>query len=1490
MKRERLLLRRRHTAARSFTARHQPCHFRRLGFEWLEDRRMLSTIQWTNRSTFSGTDDNRFDDVFGAMQNQAIAVVDAAIASWQRVIDNFNYSDNTNTYNITVRMYPSAAGSGAGAVGAKAPPDEISFLDGKPKSENIYIGWRSGITATATSAAGWYLDLTPMDNSEFTTVSNVAATQTNAFFGEPAAALGGVDLFTAMQHELAHAMGLSSNDTINAFATDTAVTDTINMPASLPASTYYRFDSDHVHNLWTSWDSGGTPGTGTNTNGADHFANAGSQVTQAGRTYNGANALMNASYTFDCRGIIDDNLALMLQDAYHYDITLPSFFGTFYDHLDTDGKLVINTPGDGDDYVKLDVLDDSLFVTMTIGAPIPGIDPTTEYTSSFPLSSITSISINTNGGDDVISLFPLSASIPVSVVAGIGDDTLEIYGTIGNDIFIVNTSDLSSAGLNVVSYASSETLSFFQRGGTDDFTMFSRAHETVWVNFYGSGFNEALNIHQLQAGLAGSAVFNLGGTPIVNLGDATVGMQLIQSDVQITNDSGQTLVNINDAPDTTSRTVTIDQIFTSLGLVRGLAPADITWDQSAVGEVNITTGTGNDTIDLLRTGNAIQFHNAGGRDTLTIGNSTNGVQSITGAVTVGPNSGLVFTDVVFNDTADTIGRSVLWAPVVQGGSTIGYEISGLTPGLFYYDYQSVVYLNVLGGSGDDLYVFFGFDDDWAQTVIDGGLGFNSLVVNDRFAVWSPDVADLYPGSIHRGIGLAVGVQDIFFSNIQSPSYYAKNSTTSINVYGVSSSVPAGQQLTVFSGSGDDTLTIYPHDQFGNLTISGNFGYSGGLGHDTAQIDDSLAAPAITYVFENLFGPDTTNIAGMGSAGFGAASDVEQLSVYGGYGSDTFRIESYQSSTTALSIFAGQGLDTFNISPTVKDVAASINSAATFYFDGGENADLFQIDNGNSTSAWNYNRNGDSLTLDRQGAPYLLALNPVNCDFVFVFSGAGSDIMQLDADPNSAFVFQGGGGYDGMLMGVATGTVDNIRTNTVFDAGDDGGYLNIFDFADTTGDVVHVFDTPSGDGLIGGSAGDNLFGPGGFVRFRNLSNDVDGYGLKLYLGSGIDTVYALPLATAGVFVDAGGPGSGSGAAQLAASPASGASEGDVLNLGLATANNYVVQNTGGGSGNVTSTNKQIVSWSSIEQPVAVDDVAPYTVSQQYIASPVSEIDLVLSEDVGASIALGSLYLVNDTIGQQVPVVYRALDYDAGTKMARFTFPGYPGGRLPPGHYTAGTDPGLADAFGNLIGTLQTFTFTIASLPGDYDGNGSVQQADYDVWRSHFGQAAIPFTSADGNGNGVVDSADYIIWRKNLGATLPESGSGTTAVSAASESIAPPKNGQTEAPAESTPASKSLAITELFDINRSRVETSHARRLHVSSAKLANASRLNGLLAISVSPSTNRRGRLEIDGGGDILECLTEATSPTNFDVIDMALDLMHESMRETSPAATSLRLG
>lgn len=61
-----------------------------------------------------------------------------------------------------------------------------------------------------------------------------------------------------------------------------------------------------------------------------------------------------------------------------------------------------------------------------------------------------------------------------------------------------------------------------------------------------------------------------------------------------------------------------------------------------------------------------------------------------------------------------------------------------------------------------------------------------------------------------------------------------------------------------------------------------------------------------------------------------------------------------------------------------------------------------------------------------------------------------------------------------------------------------------------------------------------------------------------------------------------------------------------------------------------------------------------------------------------------------------------------------------------------------------------SFTVV-LPGDYDGSGVVDAADYSVWRDTLGQTVANGSTADGNRDGVISEDDYSVWRMHFGET-------------------------------------------------------------------------------------------------------------------------------------------
>jgi hypothetical protein len=107
--------------------------------EVLENRTLLSTINWVNRVTSDGF------AIYGANTNIARTIVDRAIDDWERIITNFNYSGGGNTYSLTLN---------AAAIGGRGQTSGIANLGGKPISATVTMDDNA-------QGGGWYFDPTP---------------------------------------------------------------------------------------------------------------------------------------------------------------------------------------------------------------------------------------------------------------------------------------------------------------------------------------------------------------------------------------------------------------------------------------------------------------------------------------------------------------------------------------------------------------------------------------------------------------------------------------------------------------------------------------------------------------------------------------------------------------------------------------------------------------------------------------------------------------------------------------------------------------------------------------------------------------------------------------------------------------------------------------------------------------------------------------------------------------------------------------------------------------------------------------------------------------------------------------------------------------------------------------------------------------------------------------------------------------------------------
>jgi hypothetical protein len=662
--------------------------------EPLETRQLLAAINWTNRNTFSGASDNRFDEAFGTMANQAIGVVDAAIATWQRSIASFNYGTGTDVYSLTVRMND-VGGDGTLTTAGAANGGSNSSVNGKPKSGSMGLGWNTGVAPTATTAAGWFLDPTPGESSEF------QGGWANAFVRFETTALGGGDLFSVVMHELGHCMGLGAGPQTwqPSVSQDTGDLDTVSMPATTPPSTLWAYNDNA--SLWTEWDSGGAvPGGASNKNGPQHFAWRDNSATFGSETRVGAVALMNPGTP--TRSTVSDVEMDCLRLAYGYSIIKPSRFGTTYGQLDADGTLRIDTSslGNSNDVIVINASAFELTVKTTLGSPVATIDPVGEFTSVFPTTGVQRIRITTGDGSDVIRIDG-NGGAPCTVNGGTGNDNIE---------FAPTSYDLSNiTGITYVNGGDDyDQVYAFDNNQTAALTytitsaQFSRPG---WGGFYYDAAIEPLN---LITGLAGDIVnvantytnqavyvWSAGGTDTVNIGNSAQGISGVNGSVFINNDPSTTVLNINNGPDTSPHTWQVDTAG-DYGYLFGMSQGSIHWDNRDISSINLTCGSGLDTGTFKRLSETFNLNNTGGNDIITVGSSAAfGVGGITGQLTIDNNPAL--TTLTIDDTGNNVARTITI------DETGGYNtVSGLAAtGSVRFDSFDVNSATLIAGGGVD---------------------------------------------------------------------------------------------------------------------------------------------------------------------------------------------------------------------------------------------------------------------------------------------------------------------------------------------------------------------------------------------------------------------------------------------------------------------------------------------------------------------------------------------------------------------------------------------------------------------------------------------------------------------------------------------------------------------------------------------------------------------------------------------------------------------
>lgn len=431
------------------------------------------SFNWTNRGPGDG-----FDTVFGTNQDLARANVAAALERWAQVIVALNRpsAPTDNTLEVTVNMNPGAT---ATSCGGSAGTDVDG--DGYP------TGGRINIRGNATN---WFLDPTPLDDSEFT--GNID----NPFSGDaqPGSPANGLcDMQTVVMNEATHILGVTSTagsrfqtDGFNTRLTTTGTT--CSGPGDL-----WQFTGPSVTALMTS-NNGGNSGSDFRVpvHTAEPCATSG--------TLSGSNNTGNALFEGSRRYLPSNLDALILKDSYNYEIVMPETFGSFHSMLNrATGELLIRGGDDNDtsaDSISVTRAGD-ISTSVDVGRDVAGTGPTDPLVAKYPAGQVQFITLNAGDGADSVTVTSEVAT-PATISGGTDNDViLADGGTVNGD----DGNDLLTGG------AAADNLS----GGAGDDDLYGRGGDD---SLSGAGGND-----KVFAGAGANTVSDGSGNDLVDLSE-----------------------------------------------------------------------------------------------------------------------------------------------------------------------------------------------------------------------------------------------------------------------------------------------------------------------------------------------------------------------------------------------------------------------------------------------------------------------------------------------------------------------------------------------------------------------------------------------------------------------------------------------------------------------------------------------------------------------------------------------------------------------------------------------------------------------------------------------------------------------------------------------------------------------------------------------------------------------------------------------------------
>jgi hypothetical protein len=855
-----------------------------------------AVINWVN----DGDDDDGFEDVFGARAEDARKVVREVIEDFQEMIGSFNYADGSATYRLTVNM------NGGNGNGASA--NLIETLGGKPQRGRVSMG-----RGADGLGSGWFIDPTPEDSAEFQgNIVNAFAADAQA--GSPAAGLG--DFYTVVAAELTHCLGLFGGtgmvDSWDNLTTDTGIADTAEGGGT---GNFWVFQGPSIRHLMTGNNAG--PG-GSAFPGAVHSAGPGVTVNFGGFSYQGAQDIGNAIYELGRRYLVNNVFSLMFRDAYDYGSVNPDQFATMYANLNrTTGALLVRGGlGTSADEITVSRAGSTITVSVNVGSDIPGTGALPgagnlpAFVTEFTTAEVSSITISTGDGADIINLDSIDSATPITINGEAGNDRIYIgNGDVDSNVLanvLVNggsgsdtlTIDDATDGSGSDSY----TISRIGIGALADMLFDKPLGGDITCDAAVEAFNVVGSPQADAVAITGTASaialnFNSGGgddTVEVGAGDYD---NNIAGHVSVVGGAGTDLLIIDDSADAAADSYTLE----ARSFAKSSSTATLSWTNvfppstPAVEELVLNANGAANTINLNGLGGRftpplpdppqgfpvnVTLNGNAGNDTINIGGGDYDGNMIGGGVTVNGGDGI--DRVAISDAADT-------------GSD-AYQVNALS---FTKNSSAIVtsWENLLPPTTPAIEEF----------VLSAGTGANTINLNGLGGVWVPPFPDPpvgYPvnATLNGGAGndtFVIAASEHVLSSLrgnvtvegQADSDHLLVSDTSDT--GADSFTLTSTGLTNSDWSNTlafgtvESLLLDANNSATTVTVAstfdGDISIDGNGGADTINVSGNFAARYVTV--EGGAGLDTVNVnddaVGTARVAFASTQDLAALHVFTG---------------------------------------------------------------------------------------------------------------------------------------------------------------------------------------------------------------------------------------------------------------------------------------------------------------------------------------------------------------------------------------------------------------------------------------------------------------------------------------------------------------------------------------------------------------------------------------------------------------------------------